>query len=265
MTERVLSVAVKVAGFAPRAARTPLTESAARQHNRRPDKRLKKKYLHAAKMFAMFLQAHISKTASTQKLRCRSHAPRVKRLESRTAPRVWWLRRAERTPGNVQYLFNECGSGKCSSKFEQTMYDWWPGYKAVTLLYNKTMGDGSWTVWELLDAASVGMGAAAKGLQLLKGVAPTATAASELSAALNLSEAQIANVARFTSKLPSGNTGVAIDKLGDGILLTSAVPGRVPGSSAVYQKAIDAAGTTTGYWKTTFAPNGSVVHTKIKF
>jgi hypothetical protein len=119
-------------------------------------------------MFAMYLHAHISKTASTQNLRRCARAPRAYRLETRTTPRVWWLRRTERVSGNVQYLFNECGSGKCSSKFEQTMYDWWPGYKAGTLLYSQTMGDGSWTVWELLDAASVGTLAAASGVQALQ-------------------------------------------------------------------------------------------------
>jgi hypothetical protein len=57
--------------------------------------------------------------------------------------------------------------GQCTTKLEQALYDWWPGYKAGTLLYNQTMGDGSWTGWEVLDAASAGLGAAGKGLQLL--------------------------------------------------------------------------------------------------
>jgi RHS repeat-associated protein len=69
--------------------------------------------------------------------------------------------------GAFGYIFNYCSSGKCTSKFEQFMYDWWPGYKAGTLLYNQTMGDGSWTGWEVVDAASVGLGVAAKGFQLL--------------------------------------------------------------------------------------------------
>jgi hypothetical protein len=50
------------------------------------------------------------------------------------------------------------------------MYDYWPGYKAGTLLYNQTMGDGSWTGWEVLDATSVGTLVAGKGLQLLQGL-----------------------------------------------------------------------------------------------
>ncbi len=66
--------------------------------------------------------------------------------------------------GAYGYLFNYCSSGKCTSAFEQALYDWWPGYKAGTLLYNQTSGDGSWTGWEVLDAASIGLGAAGKGI-----------------------------------------------------------------------------------------------------
>jgi hypothetical protein len=66
--------------------------------------------------------------------------------------------------GAFAYLFNECAHGNCTTKLEQTLYDWWPGYKAGTLLRSLTVGDGSWTAWELLDAASIGTGVAAKGL-----------------------------------------------------------------------------------------------------
>jgi len=38
----------------------------------------------------------------------------------------------------------------------------------------------------------------------------------------------------------------------------------VPGSSAVYQKTIDAAGDTSSYLKTTLDPKGDVVHIKDK-
>jgi len=68
------------------------------------------------------------------------------------------------------YLFNYCSSGKCTNAFEQAMYDYWPGYKAGTLLYNQTMGDGSWTGFEVVDAAFVGAGIAGKVLQVLQGV-----------------------------------------------------------------------------------------------
>jgi hypothetical protein len=67
------------------------------------------------------------------------------------------------------YALNYCSAGKCDFGWEQALYDWLPGYKAGTLAYNQTVGDGSWTGWEVLDAASIGVGAAAKGLQTLKG------------------------------------------------------------------------------------------------
>lgn len=63
--------------------------------------------------------------------------------------------------GAFGYLFNHCSHNTCTTKLEQMLYDWMPGYKAGTLLYNQVMGDGSWTGWEVLDAASVGPGALA--------------------------------------------------------------------------------------------------------
>ncbi len=64
------------------------------------------------------------------------------------------------------YLFNHCSGGKCTTALEQKLYDWMPGYKAGTLLYNQTMGDGSWTGWEVVDAASLGVGVAGKGISM---------------------------------------------------------------------------------------------------
>jgi RHS repeat-associated protein len=41
------------------------------------------------------------------------------------------------------YLFNYCmHGGQCTSKFEQFMYDWWPGYKFGTGIYNSLNGGG---------------------------------------------------------------------------------------------------------------------------
>jgi len=40
--------------------------------------------------------------------------------------------------------------------------------------------------------------------------------------------------------------------------------GKVPGSSAIYEKQIDAAGKTTQYTKTTYDPAGDIVHVKDK-
>lgn len=69
--------------------------------------------------------------------------------------------------GAFGYLFNYCSHGSCTTDLEQTLYDWLPGYKAGTLLYNQTMGDGSWTGWEVLDFASVAGNVAGKGFSLL--------------------------------------------------------------------------------------------------
>ena len=82
---------------------------------------------------------------------------------------------------------------------------------------------------------------------------------------LSLTAQQAGNLAQFNSKLPVGSTGTFVDALGDGYLFTATVPGRVPGSSAVYQKSIDAAGNTTGYLKTVFGPRGGVISVKDKF
>ncbi|MCS0588933.1 hypothetical protein ACFQ09_11580 [Massilia norwichensis] len=41
-------------------------------------------------------------------------------------------------------------------------------------------------------------------------------------------------------------------------------PGKVPGSSALYEKQIDSAGKTIQYTKTTTAPDGAIVHVKDK-
>jgi RHS repeat-associated protein len=78
--------------------------------------------------------------------------------------------------------------------------------------------------------------------------------------------AQQANLDRYTKKLPNGHGPVSLEDLpGGGKAFASEVPGRVPGSKAIYRKEIDAAGRTTGYTKTTIDPQGQIVHTKKKF
>lgn len=89
---------------------------------------------------------------------------------------------ADRVAGSV---FNHCSHGGCTTKLEQTLYDWMPGYKAGTLLYNQTMGDGSWTGWEVLDAASVGAGVAGRGLQALQALRAGGAAGIEFGANAN--------------------------------------------------------------------------------
>lgn len=46
--------------------------------------------------------------------------------------------------------------------------------------------------------------------------------------------------------------------------MTAEVPGRVPGSKAVYEKVVGPAGETVSAAKTTFDPTGAVVHEKDK-
>ena len=48
-------------------------------------------------------------------------------------------------------------------------------------------------------------------------------------------------------------------------MFQSEVPGRIPGSKAVYEKQVDARGVTISHTKTTYAPNGSIVHVKQKY
>lgn len=73
------------------------------------------------------------------------------------------------------------------------------------------------------------------------------------------------NLARFAEKLPAAAGPIAIYALpGDGCAFVSEVPGRVPGSKAVYEKQVDCSGNTTQYWKTTFDPQGNLLHVKDK-
>jgi len=52
---------------------------------------------------------------------------------------------------------------------------------------------------------------------------------------------------------------------GGGRAFVSEVPGRIPGSKAIYRKEVDASGKTVGYTKTTIGPSGTIVHIKNKF
>jgi gamma-glutamyltranspeptidase len=39
----------------------------------------------------------------------------------------------------------------------------------------------------------------------------------------------------------------------------------IPGSYATYTKVVDSAGNTVTFYKTTYAPDGSMVHVKVKY
>jgi RHS repeat-associated protein len=82
----------------------------------------------------------------------------------------------------------------------------------------------------------------------------------------SLNTEQAANLARFEAKLPNGAKPTKIcDLPSGGKAFQSEVPGRVPGSSAIYEKQVDAFGNTVQYTKTTIAPDGSIVSVKQKF
>jgi hypothetical protein len=98
---------------------------------------------------------------------------------------------------------------------------------------------------------------AAANAPAVEGEAPAAAEA--------LTGQQAANLARFESKLPSAAGETAIHDLpGGGKAFQATVPGRVPGSAAVYEKQVDAAGKTLQYTKTTTDPAGNIVHVKDK-
>jgi hypothetical protein len=84
-------------------------------------------------------------------------------------------------------------------------------------------------------------------------------------AARALSAEQAANLGRFVKKLPRGAGETTVRDLpGGGKVFQAEVPGRVPGSKAVYEKQVDAAGRTVQYTKTTYDPAGNIPHVKDK-
>jgi hypothetical protein len=74
------------------------------------------------------------------------------------------------------------------------------------------------------------------------------------------------NLDRFKDKLPiNAKDSVIVRSLPTGGTAAQGTsPGRVPGSAAVYEKQIDASGTTIQYTKTTYDPAGNIVHVKDK-
>ncbi len=81
-----------------------------------------------------------------------------------------------------------------------------------------------------------------------------------------LTQAQAGNLSRFDKKLPKDAGEIQILKGQNGQRIFRAdVPARnIPGSFARYEKVVDSAGNTISYTKTTYAPDGSIMHIKIK-
>ena len=79
-----------------------------------------------------------------------------------------------------------------------------------------------------------------------------------------LNDAQLSNLNRFEKKLPTSSDPITLHTVNNGAAFIGEVPGRVPGSKAVYEKVVDTSGSTLSYTKTTYAPTGSIVHIKDK-
>lgn len=81
-----------------------------------------------------------------------------------------------------------------------------------------------------------------------------------------LSESQRINLNRFEAKLPKSAGSTVIEALpGKSVAFEAVVPGRVPGSHAVYRKTVDHEGTTIAYTKVSIDPAGTVIHIKDKY
>jgi SPP1 gp7 family putative phage head morphogenesis protein len=82
----------------------------------------------------------------------------------------------------------------------------------------------------------------------------------------SLNTAQANNLIRFDRKLPKDAGKIEILNAGTGKKIFQAdVPARnIPGSYARYQKIIDKSGNTLSYTKTTYAPDGKIIHVKVK-
>ena len=98
-----------------------------------------------------------------------------------------------------------------------------------------------------------------------RAVGTTMATAKVASVAVKSAE-QAKNIERFVKKLPTNaKDSVSTNPLPNGGIAAQATsPGRVPGSSAVYEKQIDSAGKTIQYTKTTNDPAGNIVHVKDK-
>ncbi len=83
----------------------------------------------------------------------------------------------------------------------------------------------------------------------------------------DLSGGALSNYNRFVKNLPAAAETPTITKLADGALEFSAkVPAaNIPGSYATYTKIVGPDGVTTSFIKTTIAPDGSIVHVKVKY
>ena len=70
---------------------------------------------------------------------------------------------------------------------------------------------------------------------------------------------------RFEGKLPAGAGETSVHDLpGGGKAFRAEVPGKVPGSKAIYERQVGPTGKTLQMTKTTVDPEGNIVHVKDK-
>jgi RHS repeat-associated protein len=121
---------------------------------------------------------------------------------------------------------------------------------------------------EAAGSGQYGASALYAGAAVLPLVGKSGASAAEGGAAkgIELTATQLKNVERFTQKLPANaKDSLSLKALpNEGVAAQATSPGRVPGSSAVYEKQIDSLGKTTQYTKTTYDPAGNIVHVKDK-
>lgn len=130
------------------------------------------------------------------------------------------------------------------------------------------VGDGVNIGEAIRNPSLVTIGAATLGVIAPAGGSAMARALKEAEAvketALTLEQAK--NIKRFADKVPANAKDNIVTRAlpNEGVAVQATSPGRVPGSSAVYEKQIDASGKTVQYTKTTYDPNGNIVHVKDK-
>lgn len=79
-----------------------------------------------------------------------------------------------------------------------------------------------------------------------------------------LPEVAAKNYKRYRRKIRSSAEPTITKQPDGGYVFETKIPGRVPGSYALYKKILGPDGTTTGYKKTTITPDGSTAHVKDK-
>jgi hypothetical protein len=119
---------------------------------------------------------------------------------------------------------------------------------------------------EMTPAADTEVGAEPTIIPLNSGSATTPITTTTDAAEAAPTAEQLANLARFEKKLPANATPTKVFDLPNGgkAFQADSASKNIPSSFAQYEKQVDAAGNTLQYTKTTFGPNGEIIHVKDK-